>query len=65
MNYKVLGRSITMLVPLFYLYILHDLAKFCEHRFTLCMGDPPKGKISASSIHTNILQEVVGRLLVK
>jgi len=28
------------------------------------MGDLPKGKISASSIHTNILQEVVGRLLI-
>ena len=29
------------------------------------MGDVPKGEISASPIHTSILQEVTGRLLIK
>ena len=29
------------------------------------LGGLPKSKISASSIHTNILQEVISRLLIK
>ena len=66
MNYKGLGRSITMLVPFVLFIYFAWLSKILWTQvYIVYMGDPPKGKISASSIHTNILQEVVGRLLVK
>ena len=66
LNYKTLGCSITILVPFIIFIYFAWLSKILWTQvYIVYMGDLPKGKISASSIHTNILQEVVGRLLVK
>ena len=56
--------SILVLFILFIYFAWFDKILWAQV-YIVYLGNLPKSEISASSIHTNILQEVIGRLLIK